>query len=821
LAQELDYAANKIVRVSLIHITNAITMKKCLALLSILFFSTAYAQNVTLSGYIKDAANGEELINASIVNEKSQGTVTNVYGFYSLTLPEGQYTFTVSYIGYESIEKTLALKESQTLDFELTEATNQLAEVEVTAKRLDENLNRAEMSTTQLTAKQIKAIPQFLGEFDVIRSITLLPGVTTVGEGASGFNVRGGKTDQNLILLDQAPVYNSSHIFGFFSVFNGDAVRDLKLYKGGIPAPFGGRLSSVLDVHQKEGNTKEFAGTMGLGLLSSRLMLEGPLVKDKASFMIAGRRSYQDVLLKASPNDDLNSIIANFYDLNAKVNYKFNDKSRLFLSAYYGKDAFGVPGLVKFDWGNLGLTGRWNYLITDKLFLNVSTIYSDYDYAIGFDFPQAKIDNIAFIKNQSNKLAFSWFPNAKHQVNYGAEATVYDFEPFSTTLDYIDSNLVDINIELQNEYAVEPSLYIEDNWKVNNRMTIRGGLRYSSFYNLGARDVVNYNPTANGTVRNDLITDTTNYSSREIIESFDGLQGLEPRLGINFKTTENTAIKASYNRMRQYIHLISNTTSSLPIDTWRPAGRYIDPGTADQIALGWNRNFKGGEWQLSIETYYKSMRDLVDFKNGAQPTGVDNIEVALMTGRGRSYGLEMQLDKKIGQLTGWVAYTYSRSQLQVDLGATPEEWINLGNWYSAAQDKPHDIAIVAAYAWKPNISFSGSFIYQTGKPYTYPEARSEFEGIIYPFALSRNNSRTPAYHRLDLSMDVAIPNKKENGRKGSWNFGVYNAYARKNAFSIFFEEELDDNGDPTGQTKATQLSIFATAIPTITYNLDF
>ena len=796
-------------------------MKKCLALLSILFFSTAYAQNVTLSGYIKDAANGEELINASIVNESFQGTITNIYGFYSLTLPEGKYTFTVSYIGYESIVKTLTLKESQTLDFELKEATNQLAEVEVTAKKLDENLNRAEMSTTQLTAKQIKAIPQFLGEFDVIRSITLLPGVTTVGEGASGFNVRGGKTDQNLILLDQAPVYNSSHIFGFFSVFNGDAVRDLKLYKGGIPAPFGGRLSSVLDVHQKEGNTKEFAGTMGLGLLSSRLMLEGPLVKDKASFMIAGRRSYQDVLLKASPNDDLNSIIANFYDLNAKVNYKFNDKSRLFLSAYYGKDAFGVPGLVKFDWGNLGLTGRWNYLITDKLFLNVSTIYSDYDYAIGFDFPQAKIDNIAFIKNQSNKVAFSWFPNAKHQVNYGAEATVYDFEPFSTTLDYIDSNLVDISIELQNEYAVEPSLYIEDNWKVNNQLTIRGGLRYSTFYNIGARDVVNYTPTANGTVRNDLITDTTTYASMEIIEAFEGLQGLEPRLGINFKATENTAVKASYNRMRQYIHLISNTTSSLPIDTWRPAGRYIDPGTADQIALGWNRNFKDGEWQLSVETYYKSMRDLVDFKNGAQPTGVDNIEVALMTGRGRSYGLEVQLDKKIGQLTGWLAYTYSRSQLQVDLGATPEEWINLGQWYSAAQDKPHDIAVVAAYAWKPNISFSGSFIYQTGKPYTYPEAKSEFEGIIYPFALSRNNSRTPAYHRLDLSMDIAIPNKKDNDLKGSWNIGVYNAYARKNAFSIFFEEELDDNGDPTGQTKATQLSIFATAIPTITYNLDF
>ncbi len=796
-------------------------MKKWLAFLGLAFTLTTQAQNVTLSGYIRDAASGEELISASIVNESRQGTVTNIYGFYSLTLPAGEYTFTISYIGYETMTKKINLNASQTVNFELKEATNELQEVQVTAKKLDENLNRAEMSTTQLTAKQIKTIPQFLGEFDVIRSITLLPGVTTVGEGASGFNVRGGKTDQNLLLLDEAPVYNSSHIFGFFSEFNGEAVRDLKLYKGGIPAPFGGRLSSVLDVRQKEGNTKEYGGTVGLGLLSSRVMFEGPIVQDKASFMIAGRRSYQDVLLKASPNDDINNIIANFYDLNAKVNYKFSDKSRLFLSAYYGKDAFGVPGLVKFNWGNLGLTGRWNYLINDKLFLNVSTIYSDYDYAIGFDFPQAKIDNVAYIKNQTNKVAFSWFPNASHQVNYGAEATVYDFEPFSTTFDYIDSNLTDINIELQNEYAVEPAFYIEDNWKVNNRLTIRGGVRYSSFYNFGERDVINYTPTANGTVRNDLIVDTTSYASGELIEGYDGLQGIEPRLGINFKTTENSAIKASYNRTRQYIHLISNTTSSLPIDTWRPAGRFIKPGTADQVALGWNRNFANGEWQLSVETYYKTLRDLVDFKNGAQPTGVDNIEVDLMTGRGRSYGIEMQLDKKIGALTGWIAYTYSRSELQVDLGATPEEWINLGEWYRAAQDKPHDIAIVAAYAWKPNISFSGSFIYQTGKPYTYPEARSEFEGIIYPFALSRNNSRTPAYHRLDLSMDVKIPNKKNRDWEGSWNFGVYNAYARKNAFSIFFEEELDDNGDPTGQTKATQLSIFATAIPTITYTLDF
>lgn len=796
-------------------------MKNWIVLLGIFFSTAILGQNVTISGYIRDAASGEELINASIVNQKSQGTVTNIYGFYSLTLPAGTYDFTISYIGYESITKKINLNESQTFNFELKEATNQLAEVEVTAKKLDENLNRAEMSTTQLTAKQIKTIPQFLGEFDVIRSITLLPGVTTVGEGASGFNVRGGKTDQNLILLDEAPVYNSSHIFGFFSVFNGDAVRDLKLYKGGIPAPYGGRLSSVLDVRQKEGNNKEYGGTVGLGLLSSRAMFEGPIIKDKASFMVAGRRSYQDLLLRLAPDDDINSIIANFYDLNAKVNYKFNDKSRLFLSAYYGKDAFGVPGLVKFNWGNLGLTGRWNYLISDKLFMNVSTIYSDYDYAIGFDFPTVEVNNVAYINNQNNKVSFSWFPNAKHQINFGGEAVVYDFEPFSVNADFVDSAIADLSIELQNEYAIEPALYIEDDWKVNSRLTIRGGLRYSSFYNVGARDVVNYNPTAAGTYRNDRITDTTSYGSGEIIAAFGGLQGLEPRLGINYKSTENSAIKFSYNRMRQYIHLISNTTSSLPIDTWRPAGNYINPGTADQIAAGFNRNFNEGEWQLSVETYYKSLRDLVDYKNGAQPTGVDNIEVDLMTGRGRSYGLEVQLDKKVGALTGWIAYTYSRSELQVDMGATPDEWINFGQWYAAAQDKPHDFALVAAYAWTKNISFSGSFIYQTGKPYTYPEAKSEFDGILYPYSLTRNNSRTPAYHRLDLSMDVKAPNKKDRDWEGSWNFGVYNAYARKNAFSIFFEEVVDDNGNPTGETKATQLSIFATAIPTITYNLNF
>ena len=466
-------------------------MKKWLAFLGLAFTLSAHSQNVTISGYIRDAATGEELINASIINEERQGTVSNIYGFYSLTLPAGKQTFTVSFIGYTSEVRTINLSSSKTVDFELSEATNELAEVEVTAKKLDENLNRAEITTTQLSAKQIKAIPQFLGEFDVVRSITLLPGVTTVGEGASGFNVRGGKTDQNLILLDQAPVYNSSHFWIFLRIQWGCSARSEALqrwYSRTLWRP----IKFCARRLPKGREQQRICRKHGLGAAFLRLMFEGPIVKkDKASFMVAGRRSYQDVLLKLSPNDDLNNIIA-FYDLNAKVNYKFSDKSRLFLSAYYGKDAFGVPGLVGFNWGNLGLTARWNYLLSDKLFMNVSSIYSDYDYAILFDFPQAKIDNIAYIRNQANKISFSWFPNAQHQINYGVEATVYDFEPFSTTLDYIDSNLTDISIELQNEYAVEPALFIEDDWKINNRLTVRGGIRYSSFYNVGARNVVNY-----------------------------------------------------------------------------------------------------------------------------------------------------------------------------------------------------------------------------------------------------------------------------------------------------------------------------------------
>lgn len=791
----------------------------CIAFL--LITTTSLAQNVTLSGYITDAATGEELINAGITNGKASA-ISNVYGFYSLTLPKGKHTITVSFLGYSAKQFQLDLTESQSLNIELAEASNELNTVEVTATRLNENLERAQMSTTQLTAKQIQKIPQFLGEFDVIRSITLLPGVTTVGEGASGFNVRGGKTDQNLILLDQAPVYNSSHVLGFFSVFNGDAVRDLTLYKGGIPAIYGGRLSSVLDVHQKEGNMKEFGGSAGIGLLSSRIMFEGPLLKDKASFMIAGRRSYQDLLLRLSPNDDINSLIANFYDINAKMNIKFNDRSRFYLSGYYGKDAFGVPSLAGFNWGNLGVTGRWNYLFNDKLFMNVSTIWSDYDYSIGFELPTITLDNVAYIKNAVNKVNFSYFPNANHKINFGVEATYYDFEPFSTTVDYADSAFEDIVLELQNEYALEPSIYFEDDWKINQRLTIRGGLRYSSFYNLGERDVVNYNANSNGTVSNSGIIDTTSFAAGEVIESFTGSQGLEPRLGINYKVSENAAIKMSYNRTRQYIHLISNTTSSLPIDTWRPSGTYISPGTADQIAAGFNRNFQDGVWQLSVEGYYKTMSNLVDYKNGAQPTGVDNIEVALMTGEGRSYGLEVQLDKKVGKLTGWLAYTWSRSEMRVPMGNTPDEWINMGQWYAAAQDKPHDLAIVGSYQITKNWSASANFIYQTGKPFTYPEARGEFEGITYPFALSRNNSRTPVYHRLDLSMDYSIAKKNPTQKwQSSWNLGVYNVYGRDNAFSVYFQEVLDSNGDPTGETKATQLSIFAAPIPMLTYNIKF
>ncbi len=784
-------------------------MKKQLLLgLFLLVGLWVHAQQVTLSGYVKDGATGEDLIGASIsIKGTTLGTITNSYGYYSLTVPKGKYIFLVTYIGYETQEFTVTLNGSQKKNWELAESSEIINEVEVTGERLDENIKSVEMSTNSLTAKQIKKIPQLLGETDIIRTITLLPGITTVGEGANGFNVRGGNADQNLILLDEAPVYNSSHLFGFFSVFNADAVKDVKLYKGGIPAEYGGRLSSVLDVRQREGNSKQFKMNGGLGLLSSRLLLEGPIVEDKISYMVAGRRSYLDIFFGLSDDEAINQSILYFYDFNGKVNFKFSERSRLFISGYYGQDNFGIQDQFNFGWGNGTGTARWNYLINDKLFFNLTGVYSDYKYNLGTpDNAEANFRWDSRVRNNIVNAQFSWYPNANNTVEFGMDNTYYIFDPAEIS--------GDISQSLSQSRALESALFISNEQQVNDRLTILYGLRYAGFARLGPQNIRTYEEGK--LVEDSTVVSEQYYESGEIIESYFDWDGFEPRLAVNYLLSDEISLKFSYNRMRQFIHLISNTTTPTPIDIWRPSGPHIKPAVANQIAVGYFQNFKENTYRFSAEAYYKDFRNVVDYKDNADLIFTEYIETELLAGIGRAYGLELMIEKKLGALTGWVSYTISRSERQVN-GTNRFNTINGGDWYSSNYDKLHDLTVVANYSINKKWDVGMTFAFQTGRPITYPSARGQFEGITYPVYNNRNGARIPNYHRLDLSATYTPEVKPGRRWQSSWSFGVYNAYARRNAYSIFFRQ----NEDNPLITEAVRLSIFATIIPFVTYNFEF
>ena len=791
-------------------------MRRALLFCLFLLSNALSGQNdqYTISGYIRDASNGEELIGVNVViTELRTGSTTNNYGYYSISLPPGKYTISIQYIGYETIEREITLSQDLKLNWELKENSTQLDEVVVSSEKIDQNVSSVEMSVAQLDVKDVKKMPALLGEVDIIRTLTLLPGISTVGEASNGFNVRGGNSDQNLILLDEAPIYNSSHLFGFFSIFNADAVKDVKLYKGGIPSRYGGRLSSVVDVRQKDGNNREFSGTGGLGLLSSRLLLEGPLVKEKSAFMVAGRRSYADIFLGLSPDETISQNTLFFYDFNAKLNYILGENDRLYLSGYYGRDIFEINDLFGFNWGNATTSLRWNHLFSDKLFSNFTAIFSDYTYELGtpeddaFNFRlQSTIQDYHF-KNQ-----YTWYANSNSEFNFGFEGIYYRFKPGTIS--------GTVELQLQEEYALEPSLYFSHEYKISPLLTIQYGIRYSSFYNLGKQ-------TKNIYQNQDLpelneVVESKEFESGEIIKAYNGLEGLEPRIAVNYRLDDEKSIKLSYNRTRQYIHLISNTTAPTPVDLYRPAGMHIKPATVNQIAGGYFQNFFDNKYELSLETYYKDFQNIVDYRNGAELIFNETIETEILAGIGRSYGLEVYLRKQQGKLTGWLSYTLSKTELKVD-GVNPNLAINAGEWYPANYDKRHDISLVLNYQLTKKWDIGMNFTYQTGRPITPPEGKFQIEDYVVPIYRDRNSYRIPDYHRLDLSANYTPP--KVEGKKfySSWSIGIYNVYARRNAYSIYFEQQPNANGATTTNlnTQAVQLSIFGTIIPSVTWNFNF
>lgn len=791
-------------------------MKYIFALICVLLLlSSAIAQKHTISGYITDATSGEELIGAALyVQETEGGTTANVYGFYSLSLPPGEYTLEYSYVGFQKLTRTIELSEDQTVNIELTPSDVQLQEFEVTDEREDQNIRSVEMSVEKLEIKTVKKIPQFMGEVDVVRTLQLLPGVSTVGEGAMGFNVRGGNIDQNLILLDEAPVYNSSHLFGFFSVFNADAVKDFKLYKGGIPAKYGGRLSSVLDVRQVEGNQKGFHGSGGIGLISSRLMLEGPIAKDKASFMISGRRSYIDLFFPIF--EDLRGTSVYFYDLNAKVNYKLGEKDRIFLSGYFGDDVFNFDNNFKARWGNGSGSLRWNHLFNSRLFLNTTLVYSKYNYSLGVPEGFQAFEWQAGIQNYNAKMDFSFFPNPNNTIEFGWNALFYTFDPGATEGTSEESIFAEVAVDRKRGF--EPAIYISNEQSISDNFTVQYGLRYSMFVNYGPQTVYEYAEGQPYLEEN--IVDTTEYGSGDIIKTYAGWDGFEPRLSLNYSFNNRHSAKASYNRTRQYIHLISNTTAATPIDVWAPADSYIEPSTVDQVAVGYFRNFKDNTYQVSIEGYYKKFYDIIDYRDGAELLLSDKLETDILSGDGEAYGAEVMIKKTKGKLTGWLSYTLSRTDRTI-------EGINNGEAFPSNWDKTHDLSLVATYDFDDRWSASANFSFMTGRPITYPDGRYEYNGIIVPNYSNRNGARTPNYHRLDLSVTYDKPKdkakkiffffNKPDDWQSSWVFTIYNVYNRENPYSVFFRQ----NEDNPQQTEAVQLSIFGTIIPGITYNFQF
>lgn len=747
----------------------------------------------TISGTITDATTGESLIGTSITVKDlpSTGVTTNAYGYFSLTLPDANYTFVISYLGYEIITLPVNLNENKVMNFKLKPISQQLNDVEITAQRKNHNITSNEIGMEKLEVKELAKIPVLFGEADIMKTLKLTPGIKSAGEGSGGMFVRGGNNSQNLILLDEATVYNADHLLGFFSTFNSDAIKDIQMFKGTAPAEYGGRISSVLDVKMNDGNNQDYHVGGGIGLISSRLNVEGPIVKDKSSFLITGRRTYADLFLKLSSDDLINNNQLYFYDLNVKINYIINDKNRLYLSGYFGRDVFEFQDRFGINWGNKTGTLRWNHIWNEKLFSNTSLIYSDYDYKVSIQ--DAGFSLTSIIKNWNLKHEFQYFMNSKNTLTFGINSVYHTIIPGQ--LETSEESEI-TPIQLQEKFAVDNGIYFSNVWKPSYNLNINYGIRMSVYHQFGPGDFYTY--------QNGEVMDTTSYKKGEIVKTYFNF---EPRLNIAYILNDRNSLKISYTRNTQNLHLVSNSTSAMPTDIWLSSSNNVKPEIGDQVSLGYFTNFAKDKYQLSGEVYYRWMQNQLDLKNGANINANDKIEGELLFGKGRAYGLELLLKKKQGKLTGWVGYTFSRTERLID-------GINNNNWYPAKQDITHDFSVVGIYDFNKKWSVSASWVYNTGNAVTFPSGKYLINGNVQYYYTERNGYRMPDYHRLDIGATRTL--KKTKKFESSLNFSVYNAYGHKNPFSIDFEQ---DENDPS-KTNAIMTYLF-TYVPSITYNFKF
>ncbi len=750
----------------------------------------------TVSGTVSDAATGEELIGATVyIKELGAGTTTNTYGFYSLTVADADYELVAQFIGYTPVTKKISLSQNIKVNFSLETTTTEIEQVVVQGEKLNKNLTRPDMGMEKLQIATIKSIPALFGETDVIKSIQFLPGVGTSGEGFIGYNVRGGGTGQNMMLLDEATVYNAAHLFGIFSVFNNDALKDVKFYKGGMPAEYGGRLSSLLDVHMKEGSPQKFGVNGGIGLLSSRLTIDGPILKDRCSFIVSGRRSYMDIFFPLYRDEIPDDTKLYFYDMNAKVNFKVNDNNRLFASGYFGRDVMNYAGVMQIDYGNRTLTTRYNHLFNDRLFSNLSVIYSHFMY--GLEESDTRWESS--IRDWNAKADVTFFATPQNTLKTGGQLTYHKFTPFTVTAGANSPNYMK-NVSQHNK-SLEYAAYVSHETKIGGIIDIDYGLRMSMFQNFGKAEVVNLDENYNA-------VDTTRHEKG----IFNTYKGIEPRISVNWRVTDKASVKANFQQTYQYVHLASTTMSPLPIDSWFASNPNVKPERCRMVSLGYFQNTQNDMYAFSAETYYKKMYDVVDFKDHADMFVSDDIATQIRTGQGYSYGLELMLKKQEGKFTGWVSYTYSRTFTKV-------ETINNNEYYPSNYDKPHDLSVVATYDVLPRLHVSLNWVYSTGAPRTLPTGRFEYNGVIAPVYAERNALRLPDFHRLDLSATFDLKTVERKGRpwlEQNLNLSIYNVYNRHNAASIMFEQ---DEHDPSVMT-AEKLYMFS-IFPSVTYNFKF